>query len=181
MERSRLRPCHRCSGFERAPLPPEEAALFAAAHTLDGVQAHLNRACEPSATALWVLSINCRGVGEKLDRLTALLVETGPDVVCLPKAAGLAAMGDLGVLGYRLIACVERRGGGLVTLVHHRLLPRGRVPSTRCPEHGYLLAVTVQLTPSSQLRVGNLHIPPAVPPDERTAEGGCVHGCGPRD
>jgi hypothetical protein len=101
--------------------------------------------------------------------MVALLAETTPDVTCPQEAAGLAGLTDLGALSYRLHAGAERRGGGLITLIHHRLTLPGPVSPAGCPDHGYLLVTPLKLSQDSLLWVGNIHLPPALLLDDQAA------------
>ena len=94
----------------------------------------------------------------------ALLVYVDADIVCLQEAAGLATEAVAG-LGYRVILGAARRGGGLATLLHARLLAGGRAVSINAPAHGAVPSVATEGT--GGITVVNLHLVPSLATAER--------------
>ena len=144
-----------CSTPLPAALPDPLAAAFRSAYAPTGARPREDLG---AASVLRVLSINCGGAVGGPARLTALLVYADPDVVCLQEAASMPQ--SLGPdLSYRRWCGPPVRGGGLVTLVHRRLLPARAKPDclSDCPA---CLCVTVELSGGAVLSVVNLHLPP---------------------
>lgn len=84
----------------------------------------------PASVSLRVLSANCGGAASKLPRLVALLLHADPDIACLQEA-GAITTDMLRGLPYRSVHSTPIRGGGLITLIHHRRLTHA--VASRCP------------------------------------------------
>ena len=111
--------------------------------------------------------MNCGGLGTKLPQLVALLVHVDPDLVALQEAGTLSPDLIRG-LPYQSWHSTPVRGGGLVTLVHHRLLAGGR--PVRVPlQQAHALIVSFPLATNAQLSIANLHLPPSLSGPDRRA------------
>ena len=160
------------------PCPAAARDAFAGAHLFQGVQAQLAAACDPEAAALRVLTINCGGLGSKIPQLLMLLDHTEADVVCLQEVDTLDPA-DLHGLGYRVSVGAARRGGGLATLISHRLLGALGTLTVNAAPHGCLLTTTIARAHSVPLSIQNLHLPPILSVEDRVAV--CVEAVGSVD
>ena len=170
-----------CSAPLPVALPDLLAAAFRSAYTPAGARPRVDLG---EASVLRVLSINCGGAVGGPARLTALLVYADPDVVCLQEAASLPQ--SLGPdLLYRRWCGPPIRGGGLVTLVHRRMLPV-KAKAVCLFDSPACLCVTVELSGGAALSVVNLHLPPGTsaaarrgicPPPCSPPPGRCVPPC----
>ena len=110
---------------------------------------------------LRVVTANCGGLGSeprKVPRLIAYLACAGRDIAHLQEAGTEFAATWLAGLPYRVCVGPLFPGGGLVTLVHARLL-NGTQVREHAQEHS--LSVRVELTRGAVLATVNLHLPPA--------------------
>ena len=120
----------RCEPPQPYPGPPEEYASYALLLPHDPLE-HLQ--CSPLDTGrLRVVTANCDGRGSdprKVPRLIAILACAGPDIAHLQEAGTQFAAAWLDGLPFHV--CVgplfPGGGGGLVTLVHARLLNGSQV------------------------------------------------------
>jgi endonuclease/exonuclease/phosphatase family metal-dependent hydrolase len=99
-------------------------------------------------------------MGAKLPQLVALVLHADPDLIALQEAGSLTA-DHLRGLPYRSWHSTPTRGGGLVTLVSHRLLHRERAVQVLLLTE-QALVITLPLTNHANLSVANVHLPPSL-------------------
>ena len=130
---------------------------------------HLQRS-PPDLGRLRIVTANCGGLGSEPrtdPRLIAYLACAEPNIAHLQEAGTQFAAAWLAGLPYRVcVGPLFPGGGGLVTLVHARLLSRSQV-CKHAQEHS--LSVRVEPARGAVLAAVNLHLPPALPAVRRTA------------
>ena len=98
---------------------------------------------------------------KKPETLTALIVLTDPDILCLQEVWEATYLDCLRLLPYRQFRSVSFQGGGLASLVHLRWLGKLK---PKFPLNEHWMGVTIKRSTADSLAVVNVHFPQGMHP-----------------